>query len=401
MFESVRNSLKKWFRRTASPNKLRILPTRNSHLLSIGVPEGNENIAASNYFFAVFSYKEGSLDYGLPENVKYLDKYQDPPLTTLGFKKIFWKAFKGVFAIHDIYAEFTWLDSQLAIREVHIFVTTGVLSPLGDSSDCLIAYSIETLNCTKEELLAKMQNFRKESKISDQKLIEMFNTSISKTPYYQLSSFSYIDFPGCSFFMQPYPDGSEIIFPFLYGFHYYNLLLYHRLERDQVDLELNLDINSSNQALQLIANNRIRLINIQRYFLTANRSNIEAIKDASDLLRETFSLPDRYIRHIDINNSLEKHLSNVSRIAEAEKSQIFSLIAALLTFFGVPVAIFSALMSANLDAAIIVKPEKLWSDHKFLIISAVSFIIPLSVVFVGFAIDFVLSVMRNSNKTDD
>jgi len=165
-----------------------------------------------------------------------------------------------------------------------------------------------------------------------------------------------------------------------------------------MEIKLELNESTASQSLRHIAEHRIRLINIQRYFLTLNRSNLQAAKEAADILRDSFSLQSRYERHTDINKSFEEHLANVSRISETERSRTFKQIAAILTFLGVPLALFSALMSASSDAAIVVRPEKLWSDYKFLIITIASFLVPSSLIFLGFVIELTLKVANVISK---
>jgi hypothetical protein len=398
MLQFVEKIVRKILRNKNSVSKARISPPQNPPSIAVDVPDDKKKVNPDNHFFIVFSYKNGHPKFGLPENIRDLEKYKTPLLMTLGFRKIFWKVFKNVYSIQGIYEPLRCLETDLVLRDAYIFLTYPANSLLENHSDFLVVFSIESIEFPKEDFYSKMQSTRQSNGLSEQDLIELFNQSIAKTPYYQLANFSFLDFPGCGFFTQPYPEGSEVVFPFLYAFYYYGFLLCNRLERQQVDIKLDLSSSNSDQSLRLIADNRIRLVNIQRYFLTFGRSNIESIKEAGDLLRDNFSLLDRYERHLDINNSFEKHLANVSLIAESEKSQIFNLIAALLTFLGVPLATFSALMSASLDAAIIVKPEKLWSDHKFLIAAIISFLIPSSLIFIGFTIDFFSKLIRRFNE---
>jgi hypothetical protein len=349
-----------------------------------------ENFDPEKMFFIIFSYKNGMPQNGLPQNSYLLDKIHNPPMTTLGFKQIFWKVFQRVYSVQLNHAPINWLGINLVLREACVLVTQEGSSASNEPTDCLVVYSLESIDYLKDEVRARVQNVRRTNGLTEQQLIEAFNQSIVGTPYGKLADITFSDFPGYSLFTKAYPGGAENIFPFLYGFYYYGWLLCQRLERDQMDITLDLNQSTSSQSLRRIAEHRIRLVNIQRYFLTLNRSNLQSAKEAADMLRDSFSLPSRYARHTEINNSFEEHLANVSRISETERSQTFKQIAAVLTFLGVPLALFSALMSASSDAAIVVRPEKLWSDYKFLIITLASFLLPSSLIFFGFFVDLTL-----------
>lgn len=352
-------------------------------------------------FFILFSYKDGIPQGGLPSSSYLLNKNYNPPATTLGFRQIFWKIFQRVYSIQLSPETIDWLGINLVLREAFVLVTQEGLSAPNSPLDCLIIYSLECIDYHKNEVRTRIQNVRRLNGFTEQQLIEAFNQAILGTPYYQLAAFTFSDFPGYSIFTKEYAEGSEHIFPFLYGFYYYGWLLCQRLERDQIEIKLDLDQSTSGQPLKRIAEHRIRLVNIQRYFLTLNRSNLQAAKDVADVLaRDSFSLQSRYARHTEINKSFEEHLANVSRISETERSQTFKQIAAILTFLGIPIALFSALMSANSDVAIVVEPEKLWSDYKFLIVATVSFLAPSSLVFFGFLVELALkfSSMINEKK---
>lgn len=365
-----------------------------------GLPLKQDDNISEKSFFILFSYKNGVPEEGLPINSFILDKYYNPPTTTLGFKQIFWKIFDRVYSIQMGHECINWLDINLTIKEAFLFVSQRNLSAKNDYLDCLIVYSLESIDYLKDEVQGKIQDIRRINNFSEQKLIELFNKSIIETQYKQLANIEYIDFPGYSLFTKKYPEGGVNIFPYFYTFYYYAWLLCQRLEREQIDVRLDLKQSNFSQSLRRIANHRIRLVNIHRYFLTLNRSNIQATKETADILRSYFSLQNRYERHIDINNSFEKHIANISRISEAEQSQTFKQIAAILTFLGVPLALFSALMSVSLDAAIVINPETLWKDHKLLTISIASFLIPSSIVFLGFLVELAFSTMNLFRKEE-
>lgn len=356
------------------------------------------NFDRDKTFFMLFSYKNGTPQNGLPIGSELLDTKKNPPVTTLGFKQIFWKVFQRVYTIPLNHEPITWLGLNLIIREAHVLVTKEGISAPNAPLDCLVVYSLESIDCIKDEVRTRIQTVRQAQNLTEQDLVVKFNQSIKGTQYQQLAELVFSGVPGYSFFSESYPEGIESMVPFFYGFYFYGWLICQRLEKAQVSIVLDLSQTNYNELLKIIAEHRIRLINLQRYFLSLNRSNLQSTKELANILRDHFSLQSRFSRHASINSSFEEHLDNISRISEAESSQIFKQIAAVLTFLGVPLAIFSALMSASTEVSIVTSPDKLWSNYKFLIIAILSFLIPSSLVFSGFLIELIFKASNLFRK---
>jgi hypothetical protein len=392
VLRKVKENLRRIFQRYQTKDRFGLIDAKLAPVEEAKFALKQENFDAEKTFFILFSYKDGSFEDGLPINSRLLHKKVNPPTTTLGFNQIFWKVFKRSYSIQLKNEHINWLGMNLILREAFILVTREGACVPNEPLDCLIIYCLESIDYLKDEVKERIQQEQRKG-LSDKNLMDEFNIAIERSSYYQLSKIKPSDFPGYSLITESCSEGSENVFPFFYGFYCYGWLLFNRLERSQIDIDLNLKQYTSNQSLKHIVEHRIRLLNIQRYFFTLNRSKLQAAQKTADMLTGHFHLYSRYTRHTDIHKSFEEHLANVARLSETERTQVFKNIANILTFLGIPLAIFSALMSANLDAVIVVKPDSLWRNYKFSIIAAASFLVPSSLVFFGFFIDRIFEIV--------
>jgi hypothetical protein len=381
----IQENLRKVFQRYQTKNQFGLIDAKLAPVEKTKFVLKQENFDEEKTFFILFNYKDGEFADGLPVGSRLLDKEVNPPATTLGFNQIFWKVFKRAYSIQLQQQQINWLGIDLILREAFVLVTQEGLSAPNESIDCIIIYCLESVY-PKNEVKIKIQQERRTRGLIEPDLVKEFNTAISGSLYDRLSKIA-SSFPGFSMVTERFPEGAENIFPFFYGFFGYAWLLFYRLERSQIEINIGLDLSTSNQSLKQIVEHRIRLLNIERYFFTMNKSNLQAAKEAANMLSSHFKLQSRYARHSNIHKSFEEHLANVARFSETERTQVFKNIANILTFLGIPLAIFSALMSANLDAAIVVKPDSLWQNYKFSIIAVASFLVPSSLIFFGFFID--------------
>jgi hypothetical protein len=359
----------------------------------IGFALNQDIFDAERIFFILFNYRDGVFKNRLPVGSRLLNKKVNPPYATKGFNQIFWKVFKRAYSVQLNKENINWLEMNLILREAFVLVTREGSSAPNEPLDCITIYCLESVDYLKDEVKAKIQQERLARSLNEQDLIKEFNAAIGGSSYDELSKIAPFNIPGLSIVTESFSEGSENILPFFYGFYSYAWLLLYRLERLQIDINVNLDLSTSNQSFKQIVEHRIRLLNIQRYFFTMNRSNLQAAKETADMFIAHFKLESRYIRHSNIHKSFEEHLANVARFSETERTQVFKNIANILTFLGIPLAIFSALMSANSDAAIVVKPDSLWQNYKFSIITVASFLVPSSLVFFGFFIDRIFELV--------
>jgi len=157
------------------------------------------------------------------------------------------------------------------------------------------------------------------------------------------------------------PEDAAAAMPLLAGFYYFALMTVHRIDRDQVRASMPIDPGFVDDAsVDFIARTRVRLANVNRYFLTTNRSQYPDVRDVCVRLAENMRLAERLERQVEIHHDMERHLDNIAQIAQVrssrqtqQASERTNSVLFYLTVIGLPLAVFSAVMTFSLDAPLV------------------------------------------------
>lgn len=159
----------------------------------------------------------------------------------------------------------------------------------------------------------------------------------------------------------------------LFAFFHYGWVILLRLEREQSNLRLSNDLAELTRGTQTILQHRIRLINLERYFLTHDRSSHPEYKAICDDFLNKYNLRARFDRLLSIHEAFELYIQDMTRILESKRSRATTRALKFLAGCSIPISIFGALLKADTSAEIFSRTNDVFVNPKLytlLLISA-------------------------------
>lgn len=170
---------------------------------------------------------------------------------------------------------------------------------------------------------------------------------------------------------------------FIAAFYFYAWVLLLRIERNQVDLDITPNINLQRRAMSHIITQRIRLINIERFFLTEDRSNRSELKELCMMLSKKYRIQERFDRATRRHTAFEHHLDNTTKALQAQRAASLSNMIAVLTLMSVPLAAMQVFFGINVTNSLYADSfHVFFSPATYLIIGAsiLCVLIPLGIL---------------------
>jgi hypothetical protein len=150
----------------------------------------------------------------------------------------------------------------------------------------------------------------------------------------------------------------------VFVFYFLAWLICLRIERSQLRADLTVARNALRMSGRKIANQRLRIINLSRYFLTQDRTNDVTLKRICAALTDKFKLRTRYDRALSLHRDFEHHLDNLSRIAQSEQMGSVSNLLLILTLASVPLSFFAAAIAIDTKSEVFTDASALVRDHR-------------------------------------
>ena len=190
--------------------------------------------------------------------------------------------------------------------------------------------------------------------------------------------------PAHSFWISPAFAGDILSrhLSYIAAFYFYAWLLVIRIERDQVSLDISPTLSRIADTSDDIIRQRIRLINVERLFLTADRTNDDVLKDAcSDLVRK-WRIDERYERCSTRLAAFEHHMDNTSKALQAKRVSSLANTISLLTMLSIPLAAMQVLFGINFTSSIYADlPNILGSFQTYLVVLAAIAVLAVPMIF--------------------
>jgi len=136
------------------------------------------------------------------------------------------------------------------------------------------------------------------------------------------------------------------------AYYFYAFILLLRIERNQITADITPHIDASHRANRQVIKQRIRLINLERYFLTEDRTNNTYLKSICIKLEKKYRLHDKYQRAVARHSAFEHHMDNTSKILQSEKVSSLTNMISLLTIVSIPLVAMQVLFGINLAASV-------------------------------------------------
>lgn len=200
-------------------------------------------------------------------------------------------------------------------------------------------------------------------------------------------------------------------FPFYWAFYYYAYMLFLRVDRAQVDMDVRADSDYRDHWVQSLMQQRKRIININRYFLTPDRTQNLEIRKLLTHLSEKYQFEKRMNRIKDVQENLEIYFESIHQINQEKKGRTISASVMALTFLGLPFGLMGLVFDSSSESLLISNPSEIFTNTSLLTWISIALLSPalLAAIIIGFnrvkALKEVLtvssgeeSVRKNSKK---
>jgi len=121
-------------------------------------------------------------------------------------------------------------------------------------------------------------------------------------------------------------------------------------------------IRAGDKTVRQIIEQRMRLLNLERYFLLGDRSNDPSLKEISVELRQLYRLDERYLKASARHEAFENHINNASKALQSQRAASLTKMVFLLTVLSVPLATMQVLFGINMDSAIYQKTKEMFLE---------------------------------------
>jgi hypothetical protein len=305
--------------------------------------------------------------------------YAFPEQTTFGFKQILRRVFCNGFYWENPNIETN--NTEFCVESLSFFISTKEELDKMEDDDLIIVISIshkENNKKTETEYFKSIKNnlieFNKKN--SDKKNANKFFSNVLdfKLPKETLKAFNEIKTEkyDIKYIDSEYNKNYDISYSTVYGFYYYAFILQYRLERMQVEA----DVSGENFNENLIKQ-KTYLLNLNRFFLTTNRSEHQDIKAAANKAVEQFGLERKFdLRSKNIQLFEDLIIRKIS-VIDTYRSKLLKQAMTVVTFLGMPLVLISTLMGLDPHANVVNSFTSTVSNLKWVII--LSFI-PLVII---------------------
>lgn len=310
-----------------------------------------------------------------------VDKRVEPTMMTHGYRTVFWEVFREGWRVPlEAPIQVSWLGEALEITECTVLHSDRTCLDGQEGENFVSVLRVRT-DGALDAVRSALERHRHDMGMSDLRVYRALREQIEGSrlaEFYDQLEFTSPDVK--IVWEQP----TEIIapaVPYVLGFYYFGLLLVHRIDRAQAHIRLPLGAPQlSGASIETITATRVRLINIDRYFLTTNRSLSRDAKEFVIALVERINLAERYGRQTSINRNLERHLDNIAQMAQAKAARRTNLTLDIIAYLALPVGIFSAAVAFQLQSDMLRAPTLVLSSVRFWSALVASVLLPLAVI---------------------
>lgn len=294
---------------------------------------------------------------------------------TNGFRIVFGRVFDGSWRLAQEPADLRWLDEDVRLSEAYALHSGhDMLEGLeGDNWLLVMRLGVSGDARTIRDRMTAARSTR--GKNADRRVFDELVAALGDGAAGRYLRQWDCGVPDAKITPIQAPEEARAAMPLLAGFYYLGLMTVHRIDRDQARVALPIDPGvPDEESIDFIARTRVRLANVNRYFLTTNRSQNGSVKGLCASLATAMDLERRSARQVSIHHDLERHLDNVAQIAQVfsshrtqEASERTNRVLFYLTVVGMPLAVFSSVMAFSLDAPLVREPDRWPTWASFLV----------------------------------
>ena len=314
----------------------------------------------------------------LPEDWKasraQFEPFAFPEGVVLGFRAIFWKAFTAVHS-GPVSGELMLADHRWRLKEMVVLESRDARSRLGLSDDDLV-FVVMRIECDGAPADYDLNAAIFRARMNEQAFVGAIIAGLSDDPGLQwLNTLKHDrEFPG-RYILRHKPEyGTGVEVLAMFAFHYFGLLIFWQVARDQVEITLSPDPLSMERNGADLLSLRQRIINLDRLFLTSSVSNHPELRALSRDCRERQKIEKRFLRLPELNERIEKYFEIVSQFAVQREQRMLNAVVLVIALLGLPISVMSMMLAMSTQAEVVVRPDRLFGAlgvQTFLIASLV------------------------------
>ena len=292
------------------------------------------------------------------------------------FRMNFWSVFNGIAEIDFTETLVRYLDWNATIGTVALFRTNRDRLTEREGHDHIVYF------CLKIETPLKEDEARRAEAPAIELLRERENV-IRQTPVHWLLGHLESDHVGHSAFIADTPNIFTEDLSCVAAFFFYAWILTLRVERTQSEMNISPNLGVITQSSNEIIAQRVRLLNIERYFLSIDRTNIEFLKNVCVKLVNKYRLKERHERAAQLHLSFEHHMDNTEKALQSRRFANLTNMIAILTVISIPLAALQMLFGINLTSSIFREWRTIVGNHVVLAsigIAIATAVVPLLVL---------------------
>lgn len=170
-----------------------------------------------------------------------------------------------------------------------------------------------------------------------------------------------------------FPDQYDGTVACISAFYLYGWILALRIERNQLRQDITPQIRAGDKIVAQIIEQRMRLLNLDRYFLVGDRTNNNYLKEICTRLSERFRLAKRHRKMSERHAAFESHIDNTSTALQAQRTASLTNMVFVFTCLSVPFAAMQVLFGMSLDSSIYLKTEDIISNATTYVVALSAF----------------------------
>jgi len=185
---------------------------------------------------------------------------------------------------------------------------------------------------------------------------------------------SYSRYPGHqAWISEVSPDEYTGTIACISAFYFYGWILALRIERNQLRQDITPQIRAGDKIVAQIIEQRMRLLNLDRYFLVGDRTTNSYLKEICTKLSERFRLGKRHRKMSERHAAFESHIDNTSTALQAQRTASLTNMVFVFTCLSVPFAAMQVLFGMSLDSSIYLKTAEMISNTKTYVVALAAF----------------------------
>lgn len=283
-----------------------------------------------------------------------------PRNVVLGFRAIFWRVFTAVYH-REVEGQLTLAGRDWRLRSLAILESKGAGERLGlpDDDTVLVVSMLIEIDASAAEV--NLASEIQKAGLNEQQFVDLVIAGLADDPGLEwLGTLKHErNFPGRFILKHKPAYGKTVDTLAMFAFHYFGLLLYWQIARDQVLIDLSNDPSKIGRNGAALLTLRKRIINLDRFFLSASLSNHSGVKALARDAKSGQKIRERFRRLPEINERIEKYFEIAAQLSAQRDQRLLNVIVFLIAILGLPVSVMSMMLAISSQAEILVVPDKL------------------------------------------